>query len=156
MSTEIIWKCCGFDELKLPDLYRILQLRAEVFVVEQNCAYQDVDGFDQQAFHVMAFQNSAGKEPELVCYSRLLPPAAKYPTTSIGRVISKSTVRGDGYGKILMNQSIDFCREHWPNKDITISAQQYLQKFYTELGFATESEPYDEDGIPHIRMRFSF
>ncbi len=155
MGSELIWTCRRFDELSVDSLYGILQLRAEVFIVEQDCVYQDVDGFDQQALHVTAQLVSDGEESNLVCYTRLLPPGVKYDNASIGRVVTSKTVRGDGYGKTLMAQSIAFCHEHWPNVAITISAQQYLQKFYTELGFKTESEPYAEDGIPHIRMTLS-
>ena len=154
MSSEIVWACRRFDELSTQDLYRILQLRAEIFVVEQDCVYQDVDDFDQQALHVIG-ELLVGDEAQLVCYTRLLPPGAKYEGASIGRVVTKKSARGGGMGKVLMLNSLAFCREHWPAKAITISAQQYLQKFYTGLGFETESEPYDEDGIPHIRMQLN-
>jgi len=154
MSSEIVWSCKRFDELDTEDLYSILQLRAEIFVVEQDCVYQDVDGFDQQALHVMGHLSSAA-EAQLVCYTRLLPPGAKYDGASIGRVVTKESARGGGNGKALMVNSLAFCKQHWPGKAITISAQLYLQKFYTELGFETQSEPYDEDGIPHIRMQLN-
>lgn len=153
MSGEIIWSCLRFDELSTGDLYGILQLRAEIFVVEQDCVYQDVDGFDQQALHVMG--QLPGAEHRLVCYTRLLPPGVKYDGASIGRVVTRESARGGGNGKALMVNSIAFCQQHWPGEAITISAQQYLQKFYTELGFETLSRPYDEDGIPHIRMQLN-
>jgi ElaA protein len=154
MSSEIIWTCSRFNELSTEDLYRILQLRAEIFIVEQDCVYQDLDGFDQQGLHVMG-QLSAGNEAQLACYTRLLPPGAKYEGASIGRVVTKKSARGGGIGKVLMLNSLALCKEHWSDTAITISAQQYLQKFYTELGFETLSEPYDEDGIPHIRMQLN-
>lgn len=154
MSSEIVWSCLRFDELSTEDLYRILQLRAEVFVVEQDCAYQDVDGYDHEALHVMG-QLSGTAATSLVCYTRLLSPGTKYEGASISRVITKKSVRGGGFGKALMLKSLAFCKEHWPGKVITISAQQYLQQFYIELGFKTESEPYNEDGIPHIRMQLN-
>jgi ElaA protein len=154
MRSEIVWSCLQFDELSTEDLYRILQLRSEVFVVEQDCVYQDVDDFDQEALHVVG-RLSVGDEAQLVCYTRLLPPGTKYEGASIGRVVTKKSARGGGVGKALMLNSLAFSKEHWPDKAITISAQQYLQKFYIELGFKTESEPYDEDGIPHIRMQLS-
>ena len=154
MSSEIVWTCSQFDELTTKDLYQILQLRAEVFVVEQDCVYQDVDGFDQEALHVMG-QLACADGPQLVCYTRLLSPGAKYEGASIGRVVTKKSARGGGAGKVLMLNSLAFCKEHWPNHAVTISAQQYLQKFYTELGFETLSEPYDEDGIPHLRMQLN-
>ncbi len=155
MENELVLTCGHFNELDTHVLYSLLQLRAEVFIVEQNCAYQDVDGMDQQALHVTGHLHNAGQQPMLVCYTRLLPAGSKYENASIGRVITRKTVRGDGYGKILMQRSIACCREHWPGEAITISAQQYLEKFYTELGFTTESEPYDEDGIPHIGMKLN-
>lgn len=151
---SITWSCKRFDELDTQDLYNILQLRAEIFIVEQDCVYQDVDGFDQPALHVMGYLPTSG-EPQLVCYSRLIPPGLKYEGASIGRVTTKKSVRGGGNGKALMVNSLAFCKEYWPDAAITISAQQYLQKFYTELGFETLSEPYDEDGIPHIRMQLN-
>ena len=152
MSSEIVWTCSRFDELSTEDLYRVLQLRAEIFIVEQDCAYQDVDGYDHEALHVMG-QLSGTDETQLVSYSRLLPPGAKYEGASIGRVVTKKSARAGGVGKALMLNSLACCNEHWPGKVITISAQAYLQKFYIELGFETKSEPYDEDGIPHIRMQ---
>lgn len=154
MNSEIVWTCRKFDELSTEDLYKILQLRAEVFVVEQDCVYQDVDGFDQQALHVMGAL-SIDNEEQLACYTRLLPPGVKYEGASIGRVVTRESARGGGNGKALMVNSIGFCKEQWPSSAITISAQQYLEKFYTELGFETQSEPYAEDGIPHIRMQLN-
>jgi ElaA protein len=154
MSSEIIWSCLRFGELSTEDLYRVLQLRAEIFVVEQNCVYQDVDGFDQEGLHVIG-QLSVSDEAQLICYSRLLPPGAKYEGASMGRVVTKKSARGGGAGKALVLNSLEFCKEYWPDKAITISAQQYLQKFYTDFGFEAESEPYDEDGIPHIRMQLN-
>ena len=155
MSSEITWACRSFDELSNSELYGILQLRAEVFVVEQDCVYQDVDGFDQVALHVMG-QRDRGEGPELVCYTRLLAPGVKYEGASIGRVVTHMSVRGGGIGKALMVKSIAYCRDRWPGVPVTISAQQHLERFYSELGFRTESEPYDEDGIPHIRMQLSY
>lgn len=154
-SSRIIWQCCEFDELSSYDLYRILQLRAEVFVVEQNCVYQDVDELDLQALHVAGYLQAEDSKLSLTCYVRLLPPGVKYETASIGRVATKKSLRGGGLGKALMQQSIAYCHNEWPGTVITISAQQHLQKFYTELGFTAESEPYDEDGIPHIEMKLT-
>jgi len=111
MSSEIVWTCSRFDELSTEDLYRVLQLRAEIFIVEQDCAYQDVDGYDHEALHVMG-QLSGTDETQLVSYSRLLPPGAKYEGASIGRVITKKSVRGEGVGKELMLNSLACCKEH--------------------------------------------
>lgn len=154
MSGEIKWDCRRFDDLSLDELYSILQLRAEIFVVEQDCVYQDVDGFDQGAMHVMG-RIVGERGSELVCYTRLMGPGVKYQAASIGRVVTRAASRGGGLGRALMQQSIACCREHWPGQAITISAQQHLEGFYGELGFVTESEPYDEDGIPHVRMGLS-
>ncbi|PCJ23582.1 MAG: GNAT family N-acetyltransferase [SAR86 cluster bacterium] len=147
MSLNIVWTSCKFDELQLSQLYEIMQLRSAVFVVEQNCVYQDIDDSDQQAYHICGYS-----EQKLVCYSRLLPPGFKYPGSSIGRVITHQNYRGDGLGKTLMQKSISCCYKSWPDHNVVISAQQHLEKFYNSLGFCKQSEPYMEDGIPHIEM----
>ena len=142
------WNCAQFDELTVAELYRILQLRSAVFVLEQDCIYQDMDDCDQVAYHL------TGSEPgRLLCYARILPPQLKYQTPSIGRIVTAKQRRGDGLGKQLARRAIAACEELWPAAGITISAQHYLERFYRELGFVTESEPYQEDGIPHIEMR---
>ena len=145
--SDIQWKCTAFDELSTHELYAILQLRTEVFVMEQDCAYQDLDGCDQVALHVTGVQDTG-----LLCYARLLPPGLNYQTPSIGRVIIAKRVRSNGYGKLLMKQALANCRRQWPDQAVTISAQQHLESFYLDLGFITESESYLEDGIPHIQM----
>ena len=147
MMTTPNWKCKEFKELTINELYSMLQLRAAVFVLEQNCPYQDLDGNDQTSIHVTG---TLGEE--LLCYARILPPGVKYKTPSIGRVTTHQKIRKKGYGKLLMSKAIDYCQEHWPKEAITISAQQRLQKFYSEFGFVVETEPYLEDGIPHIQM----
>ena len=147
--AAIHWSCREFRELTLHELYSLLQLRTEVFIIEQNCVYQDMDDNDQVAMHVIG-----ARDGELLCYARILPPSIKYKTPSIGRVITHQTLRQNGYGKQLMGKALDYCRQYWPTEPITISAQQRLQKFYSELGFVTESAPYLEDGIPHIQMRY--
>ena len=146
--SELQWKCTSFGELSPHQLYAILQLRTDVFVMEQECAYQDMDGCDQQALHV-----TATRDTELLCYARLLPPGIKYQSPSVGRVITQQSIRGAGFGKLLMSKVLDYCQHHWPDQAVTISAQQHLETFYCELGFVTESKPYLEDGIPHIQMR---
>ncbi|NQV70654.1 MAG: GNAT family N-acetyltransferase [Pseudohongiella sp.] len=151
MSSKLTWQCCQFEELQAQPLYQILQLRAEAFVVEQECIYQDMDDYDQQAHHLTACSEDA-----LLCYSRLLPPGLKYAGPSIGRVITRHSVRGEGFGKLLMQRSIDSCHERWPGQTIFISAQQQLELFYSSLGFSTQSEPYREDGIPHIQMLLEY
>jgi ElaA protein len=125
-----------------------LALRAEVFVVEQNCAYQDPDGKDVVSYHILM---ESGEE--LVAYARLLPPGVSYPEASIGRVVSSPRVRGLGWGKALMEVAIAQTQKQFGTNEICISAQSYLLKFYQDLGFVAEGEEYLEDDIPHFKMR---
>lgn len=146
--SDVSYSLKSFPELSTSELYAILQLRAEVFVVEQNCPYQDLDGKDQKSFHLLGWKNN-----ELVAYCRLLPPVVSYPTAaSIGRVVNSSSVRGQGVGKELMLKAIEHCRVLFPGEPITISAQHYLLRFYQELGFREQGDVYLEDDIPHIEM----
>lgn len=145
--SDLKWSCREFEELSPALLYKILKLRTEVFVMEQEAIYQDMDDSDQTALHVTGVRDG-----EVVCYSRLIPPGQKYPGASIGRVVASQTVRGMGMGKVLMQVSLDYLQQHWGETDITISAQLYLEQFYTELGFITVGESYIEDSIPHIEM----
>lgn len=144
---DIEWSCLEFQQLPPAELYSILQLRTEVFVIEQSCVYQDMDDYDQPARHVVG-----RLDEKLVCYARLLPPGLKTDSASIGRVITKQAIRGRGHGKELMQKSLAYCRDYWPQASITVSAQQYLEEFYQTLGFETVSKPYLEDGIPHLEM----
>lgn len=140
-------KVLKFEEFSLQTLYEALQLRAEVFVVEQNCPYQDVDGKDQKALHVLGYQDS-----KLVAYTRLFKPGDYFERASIGRVIVKENYRKYGYGKDIMNASIAVLEKDFQANEIEISAQVYLKKFYNDLGFKEFGEGYLEDDIPHIRM----
>lgn len=143
------FSCLFFDALSPHSLYEILMLRQEVFVVEQNCPYQDCDGKDPQSWHLMG-RNAAGK---LICYTRLLPKDAAYDGyVSIGRVVTSPSARGAGLGKVLMGESIKMCRQLFGNHAIKIGAQTYLLKFYESLGFISTGEEYLEDGIPHTKM----
>ena len=144
---EFTWTCKTFDQLSRDELYEILRLRSAVFVVEQQCIYQDVDNFDQAAHHVIGLTRD-----DITCYARLLAPDTKYRTASIGRVVANRASRRRGYGKELMSFAIKQCEELWPRLGITISAQQYLEGFYQQLGFVTASSPYLEDDIAHIKM----
>ncbi|MHA7131386.1 GNAT family N-acetyltransferase [Algoriphagus namhaensis] len=137
----------SFAELTTAELYSILRLRAEVFVVEQDCPYQDLDQKDQKCQHVMLYQGD-----DLIAYSRLVPAGLSYPEVAIGRVITSAAVRGKGYGKILMEISIQACREIFGKGPIRLSAQVYAKDFYGALGFRAEGEEYLEDGIPHVEM----
>lgn len=136
-----------FQELTTSELYEILQLRSEVFVVEQNCAYQDVDGKDQKALHIIGI-----KEGEIVAYTRLFNSGYYFDTPSIGRVVVKENERKYGYGHDIIKASIDTINKEFKTSAITISAQTYLKKFYESHGFVKVGEEYLEDGIPHIKM----
>ena len=141
------WQLISFDHLSSETLYNILALRSEVFVVEQNCVYQDVDGKDLQAYHLCCF-----KDKELVAYARLLPPGLFYKEASIGRVLSKTTERRTGIGRELMKLAISHTKKLFPGSQIRIGAQYYLKNFYESFDFQQVTEPYLEDGIPHIEM----
>jgi ElaA protein len=137
-----------FDQLTLDELYLLLQLRSEVFVVEQNCVYQDIDDKDRHGFHLLGYLDM-----HLVAYSRILPLGVSYlDYCSIGRVCTKQTHRQLGLGKSLMQKAIQHCHELYPDTKIKISAQSYLLKFYTEIGFEAIGEEYLEDDIPHQAM----
>jgi len=142
------WVEKTFDQLTTTELYTLLQLRSEVFVVEQNCPYQDLDDADQQAVHVMGY-NDAGK---LVAYTRLFGPGIKFDMASIGRVVTAKAARGGGLGRALMAQSIARLEARFGKQPIKIGAQQYLLQFYNSLGFRQSSDMYLEDDIPHIEM----
>lgn len=144
---QIQWVLKRFDQLTPHQLYAILQLRNEVFVVEQNCVFQDADNKDQNSYHLMGFH-----ENKLVAYTRLLPAGEIYEQVSIGRVVTSHLVRGAGAGRELMKQSIDAAYDLFGKQPIKIGAQLYLKKFYTSFGFEQVSEVYLEDGIEHIYM----
>jgi ElaA protein len=144
----IQFKIKPFPELSTNELYEMLQLRSEVFVVEQNCVYQDIDGKDQKAIHVLG-----SSEGILVAYSRLFKPKDYFEYASIGRVIVKASHRDKKLGHELMRVSIDAITTLFQETKITISAQLYLQKFYESHGFVVVGESYLEDDIPHIEMK---
>ena len=147
---QLKWKLNYFKELSTDELYTILQLRNEVFVVEQNCIYQDADSKDSISFHLSGWDGV-----NLVAYCRILPPGVSYTEASIGRVVSSPQYRNKGYGKQLMNEAIIHTLAQFECNTIKISAQLYLQKFYEQLGFVKLSDSYLEDNIPHIEMLFS-
>lgn len=139
-----------YQELSRDELYALLQLRAEVFVVEQDCVYQDLDGKDNKALHVLGY-----KENKLVAYTRIFPPGAYFEDASIGRVVVQQKERMHKYGYELMDVSTATVLERFDVSKIKISAQVYLKKFYNTLGFIEVGEGYLEDGIPHIGMLFT-
>lgn len=136
-----------FQELTTQELYDILQLRSKVFVVEQNCVYQDIDGKDQEALHVLGYKNNV-----VVAYTRIFKPGDYFEKASIGRVVVAKKERQHKYGYDIMEASIQAIKEHYNETNIKISAQCYLNKFYNNLGFKAIGEDYLEDGIPHIAM----
>jgi len=136
-----------FDELSTKELYQILRLRSEVFVVEQDCVYQDLDNKDQKALHVLGIKND-----EVVAYTRIFKPGDYFENVSIGRVVVAIEQRKFGYGKEIMKASLAIIEERFPRTPVEISAQSYLLKFYSDLGFSAFGEEYLEDGIPHTRM----
>ncbi len=147
MITSV--KCVPFQELSLAELYDIMYLRQEVFVVEQNCLFIDADYKDQPAWHLMC-RDAQGK---LIAYTRLLDVGDAYEGyTSIGRVVNAPSARGGGIGRELMRLSIEWIEKLFPNNAIKIGAQCYLLSFYQSFGFQTIGYEYIEDGIPHIQM----
>ncbi len=153
----IQFTCVPFNQLTIYQLYEIFALRQQVFCVEQNCPYLDADGKDLDGWHLMGHNTDGtsrdSREGALVAYTRLLPKGISYPNyASIGRVVNSDKVRGQGVGKLLMEQSIAKMVELFPNQPVKIGAQTYLLKFYTSLGFVSTGETYIEDGIPHTSM----
>ena len=141
------WVLKKFQELTPDELYALLRLRAEVFVVEQTCAFQDLDNKDQPSYHLLGFL-----QDELVAYTRLVPPGISYTAASIGRVVTSPAHRKKGFGKLLMQESIKVCDQLFGKNTIMIGAQCYLIEFYSSLGFVPSGEVYLEDGIEHIEM----
>lgn len=142
---EWVWK--RFDELTLAELYEVIRLRIDVFVVEQECPYHELDGLDEKACHLLGYENG-----ELVAYSRLFSRGIVAEQASIGRVLVKESVRNLGYGQVLLAESIRQMEETLEEKTILIHAQLYLKRFYQSFQFEKVSESYDLDGIPHIDM----
>jgi ElaA protein len=144
---SILFEIKAFNELSTAELYQILQLRSEVFVVEQNCVYQDIDGKDLKALHVLGVYND-----EIVAYSRIFAPGYYFDNASIGRVVISNKYRDRKWGHSLIQTAIAAIAENYNTSDITISAQLYLKKFYETHDFVQDGEGYLEDDIPHIRM----
>ena len=141
------WILKNFDSLTPRELYAILRLRSEVFVVEQNCVFLDMDNVDQQCHHLMGWQDNV-----LFAYARLVPPGLSYEEASIGRVVTSPSGRGNGIGKALIEKSIQEVFNLYGKGSIKIGAQLYLKNFYTSFGFEQVGDIYDEDGIDHIKM----
>lgn len=147
-NSAINWEVKSFEGLTNKELYNILRLRAEVFIVEQNCPYQDMDGKDIFSFHLMG----TDERNHLVAYARLLPADVSYKEVSIGRVVSSPAARGTGAGIELMQTALQIIEEKHGKVPVRIGAQLYLKKFYERFGFVQVSEMYLEDGIEHVEM----
>jgi ElaA protein len=148
------WRLAHFDKLTAREVHDLLQARAAVFVLEQACIFQDVDGADPACWHLVGRAAAApgGEHGPLLAYCRLVPPGVKYAEPSIGRVLTTAAGRASGAGRALMGEAVARTGALWPGRAIRIGAQRYLEKFYGEFGFVQCSEPYDEDGIVHIEM----
>ncbi len=143
------WTCVPFAALTLDQLYDVLALRSEVFVVEQHCVFLDIDGLDRKTWHLLGH----GEDGMLKAYVRLIPPGLKGADALIGRVVTAPAARGGGTGRVLMAESLAQCERLWPGHAITLHAQAHLERFYGSFGFSPVGEQYMEDGIPHQEMQ---
>ena len=146
---QLKWNCNRFNQLNTDELYELIKFRIDIFVVEQSCAYPELDVKDRaiDTHHLVAYQNS-----EIIAYARLLPPGASYPDSSIGRFAVNATQRRQGIGSLLMQKCLQQMSILWANHDIRVSAQAHLKEFYERFEFIQTSDIYLEDGIPHIEM----
>ena len=152
-APSLQWRCLPFDALHARTLYRLLHLRTEVFVMEQNCVFQDMDNSDAQAMHLMGHTGKMGEaQGELVAYARCFGPGVKYAEASIGRVITAPQARAGGLGHVLMREAVRQLQALWGPQPIRIGAQAHLERFYNRHGFVSDNKPYIEDGIPHLEM----
>ena len=143
----IAWSFAKFADLTPLQVHDMYRLRVQVFIVEQDCVFQDVDGADPRCWHLLGYDGD-----QLVMYCRLLPAGVKFDEPSIGRVITAPSVRGTGMGRVLMAEAMKRAADLWPRQPLRIGAQAHLERFYNGFGFDKSSEPYDEDGILHIEM----
>ena len=143
------FKVKAFKDLTVDELYAILQLRETVFIVEQNCIYNDIDNLDQECYHLFSEDQNTGK---IIAYTRLVPANIKFDVPAVGRLISDKNYRGKGLGRALMVKSIEEACRLFNTNVVKISAQTYLLNFYISIGFKPISQPYDEDGIEHVDM----
>ena len=144
-KSRFIWH--NFDSISNEELYDVLSLRQRVFIIEQDCFYEDLDYSDQDANHLLLYEDK-----KLIGYSRVFSPGVKYDAASIGRIVTDLDYRGMGYGKSITQESIQFLKNNFPESDISISAQYRLVDFYENLGFEREGSVYLEDDIEHIKM----
>jgi ElaA protein len=148
-AGSVSWVDLAVADLDVATLYDVLVLRSAVFVVEQDCVYQDPDGLDL----LEGTRHLIGRQDGIAAYARVLAPDAEHPTPRIGRVIVSGRTRGQQLGRRLMERALASCEEHWPGEPVELGAQAHLAGFYGSLGFAAVGEPYDEDGILHVWMR---
>lgn len=146
--NPIHWQCKAFDKLSLNELYSLLALRAEVFVVEQDCPYQDLDGKDPQCLHILGTDING----DLLAYARIVPAGLAYEQVALGRIVTSPKVRRTGVGKQLMQYGMEQIEEKYGTMPIVMSAQCYLLDFYKSFGFVPQGDEYLEDGIPHMHM----
>ena len=149
--VDLFWQWSRFSELRPDDLYAMVRLREAVFIVEQNCPYPDADGRDPRAWHLLGW-NQGPAERSLVAYARVFEPGVRYTEGSIGRVATAQKVRRTGIGRRLMAEALRRLDALAPGQKIKLAAQQRLEAFYADFGFATVSAPYEEDGIMHVDM----
>lgn len=148
-ADPVTWSDIAASDLDAPTLYDVLVLRSAVFVVEQDCPYQDPDGLDL----LEGTRHLIGRQDGIAAYARILAPDDDHPTPRIGRVIVSGRTRGQQLGRRLIERALTCCEEHWPGQPVELGAQAHLAGFYGSLGFEASGEPYDEDGIPHVWMR---
>lgn len=146
------WSDVAFNALSVDELYEVMKLRVDIFVVEQNCPYPELDGKDRHS----TTRHLIGRNPlgEIVAYSRILAPGISYPEVSIGRVVVAEQARGAGVAHQLMTESMKIAHKYWPEENIQLGGQEYLKSFYQKLGFKAVSQMYLEDGIPHLDMLY--
>ncbi len=145
--NDIEWRFLTFDALSTAGLYAVLQLRSAVFVVEQACVFQDMDGADESAMHLLGMLGG-----QLVAYARCLPAGVKFPEASMGRIVTRDSVRGTGAGHALVEKAKACLTQQWGAQAIRIGAQARLELFYRQHGFVKTGDLYIEDGIPHVEM----
>ena len=149
---SLVWKRVAFADLTPHQLYELLQLRTDVFVMEQACAFQDMDGYDHQAVHLLGTTSVVGQGERLMAYARLFPAGIKFAEASIGRVITRDTARGAGLGHVLIHEAIASVAALWGVQPIRIGAQSHLTPYYRQHGFVEVGATYQEDGIGHQDM----
>jgi ElaA protein len=150
-QAAIEWQWSAFGDLSGGEVYELMALRQRVFVVEQDCIFQDADGRDPAAWHLLGrIADESGKR--LVAYARIFEAGVRYAEMSIGRIVSAPEVRGSGVGRAIVREAMRRCAELWPDQPIRIGAQRRLEQFYEGFGFSAAGEPYLEDGIEHIDM----